>query len=245
MIRRPGPKAPFISKAAAAYPAEMNRWIAVSLVRAARACKANKRHLKLNTVTDGSAVDNQSSKVYPLHYSVDHRENTDRLGFEDLQVLPAPGRNMELSSRKAMDERADMALGGLRRPYRAISKLLNIRVVGQEMRKTLFTLLDCSKDLQQACLQAIGSELPDAGPSERQLILTRRAMAATVGAKSINGVYTEKVATNIRADILGAWRAKAQDPDCEPERWCKEGSPAGILKTPIDRGIFLYTMTTR
>ena len=81
------------------------------------------------------------------------------------------------------------------------------------MREALFKLLDCSQDLQQACLKAIGSELPDAGPSEKQLILSRRAMAATVGAKSIDGVYSERVATNIRADILGAWRAKAQDPD--------------------------------
>ena len=79
-----------------------------------------------------------------------------------------------------------------------------------------------------------------AGPSEHQLDLCRRLMAAALRAPGldIGPVVGKDCSTELRADLLGAWRKAAQDPDDLVEEWLRTGAPCGIEKQIESRGIF-------
>ena len=106
----------------------------------------------------------------------------------------------------------------------------------------MLELLDASPSLLNRCISAIGSDSSEAGPTDAELELCRRAMNIVLEAKSLDPVRNGRVNTDLRADIIGAWRCLANDSDDQPEHWLQHGTPAGIRVDPASRDIFpIYT----
>ena len=70
----------------------------------------------------------------------------------------------------------------------------------------------------------MGSEAIDAGPSEIQLDLVRRAIGSVVGCTDFNPVENGKVRTGVRANLLKAWQTASKDPDDQIAEWCAMNS---------------------
>ena len=86
----------------------------------------------------------------------------------------------------------------------------------------------------KTCTSAIGCDTADLS----QLTKQTRSILGTVLGTSDLGPVTGSCANNLRPGILSAWRIAASDPDDQPEKWWREGAPAGIRMHVEDRGIF-------
>ena len=70
------------------------------------------------------------------------------------------------------------------------------------------------------------------------VVMTRSLLAGAVGATDVEPTDDGTYKTTIRAGLLGAWRAAADDPDDQLEVWSKSGAPAGIRHLPLRRCVF-------
>lgn len=104
------------------------------------------------------------------------------------------------------------ALGGMRHPAIAVRRLARARQVGEYIRQRLEGLLQRAPQLLRRCIVAVGSQEPDAGPNESDLIASRRILARYLGASDIGAMHSELYNTEIRASLLSALAHKATGP---------------------------------
>ena len=110
---------------------------------------------------------------------------------------------------------------------------------GKKVRRLLEKAFELSPELEQTCLSSIGT---GPGPSEAELDITRRGLAALWGVEDIGEVKCGDFSTEIRAGLLEGWRAAAGDPDWAVTTWLRStGVPAGLRRHPEDCGIFPRT----
>ncbi|CAK0868462.1 unnamed protein product, partial [Prorocentrum cordatum] len=72
---------------------------------------------------------------------------------------------------------------------------------------------------------------------EAELDAHRPAFAALLGASSWSPAWTEARSSDCRADMLGAWAARAGDPGSGVAEWFIAGASAGIVKSPPEDGV--------
>ena len=148
----------------------------------------------------------------------------------------APLRELQAGHSRADEDLK--AIGGLRRCAQSVDKLAYARAAGAKVRAALNRFLDSRPGLQQKCLDAIGSDKPDAGPAADDLEAARIVLAEAVGASDCEPLAAGGPQNNICSGILQAWCKLCGDPDSEAASWCVNGAPAGILEHPQQLGIF-------
>ena len=209
---------PYLTSATAAYPDSMNVWLADALVTAARDRKhvlAGKRmQATQNLVHQSSRTGRHGNTLVISNSCVPISE---RIGKADFAVAKRKKLTGGDDSTKESEKHKEFCLGGLRRPYKAVMSSSRTLSTGWRIREALFALFEASPNLVARCVEAIGSEEEDAGPTEQQLVLCRRAIASAVNCKSLGRVNNERACTRVHADLLGSWRKEAADPDDQPE----------------------------
>ena len=132
-----------------------------------------------------------------------------------------------MSAKRKLEILSETAIGGLRRPFRALMGLPRVRQTGLQIRHIVMDIFSSSPKLLEDSLMAIGSETHP-GPDEKGLSLIRDAMASQLHAKSCEPVIGDKVATEVRADIIDAWVSATDDPETEVPIWLRQGAPGGV-----------------
>lgn len=100
------------------------------------------------------------------------------------------------------------------------------------MRQLLEAILTGLPFIRDRCLAAIGSDDPQAGPTDKHLIAARRVLARYLDTTDIEGVKSELYETNMREGLISAWANMAGDVDAEAASWLRFGAPAGITALP-------------
>ena len=95
---------------------------------------------------------------------------------------------------------------------------------------------------QGTCLESIGSEEQQAGPSDDMIKQARTAVCRTLGAPVCDDEVVPDVPTPIQHSLLAAWRQAAGDPDDQVESCLKSGAPAGLAMPIVRRDIFPETI---
>ena len=134
-------------------------------------------------------------------------------------------------------------IGGMRRPLRSVAMFpglararLRIRDILQEfLRQELedWKPGDPSTTFVR-CLEVLGSEDPDAGPTEHKLDQLRLLVRKELDAEGVLPVVAPAsedqtcLPTPVEWDILEGWRCLAGDPEMAAATWFRDGAPQGI-----------------
>lgn len=212
----------WLTKGAAAYPEALNRYLAIKLIKAAGA-----RDLRHNRDGEGKEAHQEAAGV--------DNPVTDHTWRWVSKLRPQP--------QDARAEENAHALGGMRHPARAVDRLLRARHVGNHIRQLLEGFLGRLPSIQDRCLVAVGSEDPQAGPTEAQVVAARQILARYLDVSDIGGVQSELYETNLREGLISASAKKAGDVDSEAASWLRLGAPAGITALPQDCGVFPLVCT--
>jgi len=230
MLRDSEPQGEFISRGLAAYPTEMNRFLAMWLSEAvARAAEA---------VTD---VPSTHTAVAPLvsvgtwrnalvtpaaRRSPDHDAAAE---VSRPSVLKTP--RLRLAAPPTGPTRAN--IGGMRRTTRSLELTSPAaRIIGAKLHTALCDWLRANPGTLQGILTMVGADVPCLDPDT---VNTARGVICDV----LNPAVREpSTLTEVYAGILGAWRRQAEDPDDLPEQWLATGAPGGVTRDIEDRGIF-------
>ncbi|CAE7312378.1 unnamed protein product [Symbiodinium sp. CCMP2592] len=141
--------------------------------------------------------------------------------------------------RAALDKEAEneRALGGLRNPRRALTRLPKSAVVGRGIRRLLSQAVDLWPELLDPAVAILRGDLsPDAVTSVRSAVLT--ALGATEGTRKRK--RTAPAATPIQAAVLEAWGDATDDPDATLlAHWLDHGAPLGMEQEVPTTGVFL------
>lgn len=129
-------------------------------------------------------------------------------------------------------------IGGLRRTAAAAARNPAARNLGLQVREALVAELQQHDDLFRACTDAIGSQDPEAGPSQAHLHRVRRVLAKIVDCADPDPLDPTTHNSEIAGGLLECWAAAAGDPDLEAASWPRHGAPAGILEHPTQVGVF-------
>ena len=159
------------------------------------------------------------------------------MAVQDQVVFTVPLRgphSVPESQRRRQDE---LALGGLRDPWRAVEALPDLAVAGKMVRESLEDLLLANPGVMRRCLEAIASNEPDAGPSESDLDLARRLLLKVFDLDS-DATSDHLSPSPVRWRLLQAWQLRANDPDDQVPQWFARGAPAGLDLHPVPCGIF-------
>ena len=227
----PAANAPFLTKATASYPSGFNRYLAKKLI-----------HAVLNRRRDqqkADVVEAQCRSQQPAVTQAGHgRINMDqgKLNFATPMSLA--------NSCQPLDP-ADMAIGGLRNPYRSIEDSRSTVWAGSLIRQALSPLLCDNEDLMTACLQAVGNPDADAGPTLAHCEGGRQVMWEALrkhAPQACEGLVADEpdpdIPTPVFYTLLEAWRRAAQDPEAHVYDWLRQGAPAGISMDIPTCGIF-------
>ena len=96
--------------------------------------------------------------------------------------------------------------------------------------------LQSHPEVTQQCLQAIGSDDPEAGPDREHAAAVRTLIGGIVGSPSSG---SDNLNTPLDATLLQSWAKCVNDPDAHYiHEWLVDGSPAGIELDVTDPGIF-------
>ena len=228
----------FLTKAAAAYPDMLNAFLAAALVNQILLKNANPI-MKIREYT-------RMGKWSNVLISNERRNGS--LSMDDL-FLTKRGPVMTVRLRPK-DQNADvkrreeaLAIGGMRKPQRSLTKLPLVVALGRQLRSVLEHSLLEHPDPGAACLAAIGNASnADQIPAEA-LNSVRLSLAKLFKVDNIEPVGNAHFSTEIRAHLLAGWRSVSQDPDWAVADWLlASGAPAGILRHPEDCGIFPRTL---
>lgn len=132
----------------------------------------------------------------------------------------------------------DLAIGGMRKPLRSLGKVPGHWVVGQDIRGRIDNFLNQAPYVEHLCLNALGSEDPQAGPTEPQLQPLLGDICQALGVDLASDGFTEHSKTSLRQPLWTAWATQAKDPDVAATEWLRDGAPSGILHHPPFTGIF-------
>ncbi len=233
-LLRPGSDTPWLTRGAAAYPGRLNAWLAAKLHSAAQAAR----------VAPGAAIDAAagSSSAPPGMVRTGRWANT--LVRSDMAAGRQPSDKLQFASRlrpappDAKAEAERVALGGMRTPASAVARLRSVAHMGSKIREAFFEMFVENPDMVSRALEAVGSSAEDASPPASYVALARQRLARAVGCREDDAATLGLAGTQVRAGLLGAWRMAAGDPDDQPERWLREGGPAGVRLVPEHRGVY-------
>ena len=211
--------APYLTKAAAAYPGGLNDLFASKLKRA---------------VGDGSSKAAAWKLAGKWKNVLLRDESGDLAGGQVEPVSVVPKLSWAPSLRGLIsNEDSDVHLGGMRHPRKAMEVISGYDRIGKVVYHTLDRYLEEHPTLQQQCLDSLGSNDPDFAPDPGHIAAIARKLEALFG---LEGRQTER---GLDHCILGAWGQVAGDPDTSfIKTWLEEGAPAGISAPVRDPGIF-------
>ena len=214
--------APYLTKAAASYPGGLNDYLAG----------------KLNGAHSCVAPRTATWKLAGKWKNVLVRETSEeQTGGIDGRHGVAPKLTWAPSLRghpgQTSPDDVEACLGGMRHPKKAMETIRGYDRMGKVVFKVLDRYLDSHPDLQQQCLEAIGSKDPNKVPSEDHVAAIVHEL------EDLFGLGERMRERGLDYGLLGAWGRKAGDPDAGYiETWLKGGSPAGIDAPIKDPGIF-------
>jgi len=253
---RTKPEPEYLTRAAAAYPSMLNCYLACQLVPAAiaahRAAKFERVGSWGNALVRSSTLRGlpRSSGGTPVAQTLvgvsKHQEGQKWSVLPEEVLEPKRGPHMcePLRHVKPVDkqEQNKMAIGGMRKPQVSIEKIPTIREFGKKMHDVLNNFLDKNPQVEKDCLKPLGVKNESeggTGPSEQRLNEARKVLAELLDVDNIESVSNGDFHTEIRADLLSGWSAKASDPDKAVIDWLRNtGVPAGLRRHPEDNGIF-------
>jgi hypothetical protein len=251
---------PWLTKAAASYPSELNMAFARSLVNAAldvnasRGSDVMKERLKEGPAAEipeaGAAAGLGTPAEIPeagaagvslpstCNGATGPVEHTVRKTMEQ----PTPLRGT-VDNRRKSEIAADFALGGLRNARMSVLKCPSIRASGSKISALAVAFLSGpANDLcYRNCLEAIGSKAPNAGPAEADLLKFRAIMCKALGVDPGSHCHSPMFPTEVFHVLLEAWRLDAKDPETEVAKWFQSGAPMGLSEVPKCCGIFPQT----
>ncbi len=135
-------------------------------------------------------------------------------------------------------------IGGMARAARCVAALPGNIVAGGQIRRILDEFIQDKLATIDACVNALGREVPDAGPSDEDLNDLRGRLARFLQVSDLGPVQIGDCTSPIRAGLLEAWAAKAGDPGAVAAQWVRHGAPAGILADPLLAGVLPLADTT-
>ena len=230
MLEYREPPGEFISDSTAAYPEKMNKIIALGLVLNAAQYQAAKLRNSTKPMIESGKWHNSIMKSSNFRPEWNHRNVIMKpsVSLRDAQVFAD-------SAREAADKRA---VGGLRHPLKGIKVLKGHQEVGPIMAQALNDFLQNNPNIEKRCLDSIGADKEDLGPTEEQVDDARKLMAKVLDCNDIKAVQNEICQTELRAGLLGSWGKRARDPAQIVEKWCREGAPGGIEVMAPNDGLF-------
>ena len=122
--------------------------------------------------------------------------------------------------------------GGLVDVWTSVQRAPGHFVVGATMSTIMDTFFDANPRVEEEILHAIGRD--DVDPLKMESLVDNlrdeiaRSIAGPGETIDQNRVNTAFYDTNVRAHLLFAWLAKANDPGLPICRWLWEGAPAGL-----------------
>ena len=121
-------------------------------------------------------------------------------------------RRQPVFAKSAKEVQDSRAIGGLRNPRISVSKVHGLSKIGKEMSNVFDKFLDSHPDAEKRCINAIGSEDPNAGPLPEDVEKCRKAIALHLDCNDVSPVKNSVCQIDIRASLLGALARAAKDP---------------------------------
>ena len=148
-------------------------------------------------------------------------------------TTPLKGKRRRIRDR---DEEDDLHLGGMRRPRSASVRIPGYRQAGIVVFRLIMAHLRGNPELLRRCLHAIGSDDPEAGPTEEQLQRFRDGIIEAFN--EINTApHKPALDSKLQAELIWRFARAAGDPDADCiHEWLTEGAPAGISMPIEDPG---------
>ena len=206
---------PYLTRATAAYPAEFNDFLADALLRPlSREASDAASPPSVTPPVSGEPADAKAPRVrfsLPLRETEDHRE--------------------------AKEKSELLAVGGMRHPARAATRIPSLRDTGKKVRALLDRFIELHPHVVDACNDAIGGD-DEGGPGETDLQAVRAGLARLLDAPSAAPLLAKDHNCTLCGPLLEAWARASGDPDTDAARWPSQGAPAGILCHPEQLGIF-------
>ena len=130
------------------------------------------------------------------------------------------------------------ALSGMRRPARAVARSPMAVEEGRRVAAVTQRVIDEYPDVVAKIDNLIGNADADANSIEPVVEACRSRLADHWNITNVRPSDDGTHSTELRAELLGGWRAAAGDPDDQPEQWLAGGAPGGVRAHPLDRGVF-------
>ena len=212
---------PYLTSAAQAYPSKMNdmlaEWLMDSIKQEDK--KAENEFIKMGKwkLVRRCLADERD---------VELAKSRQRMTFTT--------RNKGKKRAESSDEEVPKHLGGMRNPGRAVRQIPGYREAGAKIYEVLRRTLEKDHQLFKRCIEAIGTDEEEVGPTTHDLQPIR---------DELNSMHEEmenyKVAmaldTELQAGLLWRVARAAGDPDAdEIYHWLTEGAPAGIERPVTD-----------
>eukprot|EP00435_Cladocopium_sp_Y103_P035534 s490_g9.t1 len=218
-IREREKSLPFLTSAAQAYPADLNKELAQVLT---------------TSIVEGA----EGSLVKTSPWTLVRKRKNDMQA--DSQVTTRQRMMFTSSSKKRnlehSDEEENAALGGMRHPNKALKTIPGYREMGIVAYNILMKYLDENPGVQERCIGSIGSHEEDAGPSDLDLAPVREQLNVAFTSHDRETVKLP-LDTQLQAGMLWRMARAAGDPDAdEIYGWLTEGAPAGIEQAVKDDG---------
>ena len=201
---------PYLTSGAQAYPAGFNTWLARTLTD------------NIRRIDPDAAVNTGHKRTAEDNLDVTVRTKV-------RMTAPLRGLNTEVG------ELGDNHWGGMRNPKKISREQAGYRARGHGIHQILQGYLDEHPELEQKCLQAIGSEEAEAGPEKAELDQVADALRGALGYTQCDGV--QGLHTQLRAALIWKVARHLGDPDAdEIYKWLTQGAPAGISEIIQDPG---------
>ena len=214
----------FISKAAAAYPEAMNRYLAKKFADAICQVKTS------GTVKSGYLKCGKWGNVLIKKGLLDQNRSSP-LPADSSFVFSVPLRGLG-------DGESGRFLGGMRHPRRAIDINPTLEAAGKVVFDVVSGYLRKNPDVLDACIQAVGSDGGVSGPAEIDVAKVRELLEARLPWPE-GFERGRTTSTRLHADLLLRWGVAAGDVDAKTiYEWLVEGAPAGIAQKVYDPGVF-------
>ena len=125
----------------------------------------------------------------------------------------------------------------MKRPARALVLIPGLEGVGRRIHAAISDYLATRPGSIDVVHDLVSGKTKGDLPSN-DVAMIRELLAGVVGATDVEPTDDDTCETLVRAGLLGAWRAAAEDPDDQPKQWLYSGAPVGIRHLPIHRSIF-------
>ena len=183
-IWRPRWSDPYLTRETAAYPMQFNPYLMKKPTEAARKTIAPKvenisnRTTPPSTMTRVGVWGNQlvRSSVTKPKPGAGHTANEEPRKLTFTTPLRGP-----VSDGKRRKVENNAALGGMRKPAKAVSSIPRLGALGGRIRVALDKFLEENPEIETACVNAIGSDDKNAGPNEEHIAKARAVFANILG----------------------------------------------------------------